>query len=317
MAYYTNVAISAGHGQIVKGAVGNGLEEHEQATRVAKRVAELANSKGCNFKFYEEKTAKTQSQNLSNIVNWHNAQNRQIDVSVHFNSASATATGAEVLVCGTTPAATYLARRVSADIATALGIPNRGVKNRAGLRFLNSTKKPAILIEVCFLSNADDVKKYKANFEKVCKAIATAITGKTFPATKKVNLNQGSADIKVESAHMGIFKNTKKVNVYDSEGNVIKQIAKGSWKVYKTNNGMLNVGGDQWVNKEDGTLTQRTFTSTLQLNIFKKPAISQANYVKKLAKGTWKIYEINLKQQMAKIGENQWVQINVKGVELD
>lgn len=313
MAYYTNVAISAGHGKIVKGAFGNGLDEHVEAVKVVKRVTKLANSLGCSFKCFEETTATTQNANLSNIVKWHNKQSRQLDVSVHFNSAGETATGTEVLAYGQNAQMNYLARRVSANMAKALEIKDRGLKVRTNLYFLRRTNKPSILIEVCFLSNKNDVKQYKANFEKMCKAIVTAITGKTFPV---VSLNQGSPDIKVESAHMGIFKNTKKVNVYDSEGNVIKQIAKGSWKVYKTNDGMLNVGGDQWVNKEDGTLVQRTLTTEVQLNVFKRAAISEANYVKKLAKGTWKIYEVNVKQQMAKIGTGQWVQINVKGVTL-
>ena len=40
---------------------------------------------------------------------------------------------------------------------------------------MNKTVKPALLIEVCFVSDPDDAKLYKANRDKVAKAIVQAI----------------------------------------------------------------------------------------------------------------------------------------------
>ena len=210
MANYTSVAISAGHGKYVAGATGNGIKEHEEACKVAKKIADIANANGCSFKYFEETTAKTQSQNLNNIVLWHNRQSRQLDVSVHFNAASPSATGTEVLVYGTSSTTNALARKVSAAISKSLGIVDRGIKARQKLRFIRGTNKPSILIEVCFVSNPKDVAAYKKNFNKMCEAIFTAITGKVVKKEEK-SLNQATKGYEVESNHIGTFKNTKKV----------------------------------------------------------------------------------------------------------
>ena len=49
------------------------------------------------------------------------------------------------------------------------------MKTTSGLWVLNKTSKPALLIEVCFVSDPDDAKLYKANRDKVVKAIVQAI----------------------------------------------------------------------------------------------------------------------------------------------
>ena len=46
---------------------------------------------------------------------------------------------------------------------------------RNDLAFLNGTNKPAILIEVCFVSSTVDVAIYKRDFEKICQAIAECL----------------------------------------------------------------------------------------------------------------------------------------------
>ena len=163
--------ISSGHGKIVGGAVGF-INERAEAVKVVDRVyAILTNSyNGRGYRFHES-TAQNQSQNLANIVNYHNGKDRELDVSVHFNSASATATGTECLYYD----AKSLSAKMSAAMAKALDIRDRGPKERTELYFLRNTTKPAILLEVCFVSNKDDVAKYKANFERLCQAIAKVI----------------------------------------------------------------------------------------------------------------------------------------------
>lgn len=163
--------ISSGHGKIVGGAVGF-INERAEAVKVVDRVyAILTNSYNGRGYRYHESTAQNQSQNLSNIVNYHNGKDRELDVSIHFNSASATATGTECLYYD----AKSLSAKMSAAMAKALDIRDRGPKERTELYFLRNTTKPAILLEVCFVSNKDDVAKYKANFERLCQAIAKTI----------------------------------------------------------------------------------------------------------------------------------------------
>lgn len=163
--------ISSGHGKIVGGAVGF-INERAEAVKVVDRVyAILTNSYNGRGYRYHESTAQNQSQNLANIVGYHNSKDRELDVSVHFNSASASATGTECLYYD----AKSLSAKMSAAMAKALDIRDRGPKERKELYFLRNTTKPAILLEVCFVSNKDDVAKYKANFERLCQAIAKTI----------------------------------------------------------------------------------------------------------------------------------------------
>lgn len=163
--------ISSGHGKIVGGAVGF-INERAEAVKVVDRVyAILTNSYNGRGYRYHESTAQNQSQNLANIVGYHNSKDRELDVSVHFNSASASATGTECLYYD----AKSLSAKMSAAMAKALDVSDRGPKERTELYFLRNTTKPAILLEVCFVSNKDDAAKYKANFERLCQAIAKVI----------------------------------------------------------------------------------------------------------------------------------------------
>jgi hypothetical protein len=70
-----------------------------------------------------------------------------------------------------------LAAEVSAAIADAGELINRGGKKRTDLFFLNSTEMPAILIEVCFVDSEADAELYEENFEAICDAIADVLGG--------------------------------------------------------------------------------------------------------------------------------------------
>ncbi|MBA9027502.1 N-acetylmuramoyl-L-alanine amidase [Peribacillus huizhouensis] len=166
------VVISSGHSLYVRGACGI-IDEVVEARRVASKVAELLGATE-----YHDNTSRTQTANINGIVAFHNKQARDLDVSVHFNAASATdaARGVEVLYYSDGTKA--LAAKVSAAIAKAGGLKDRGAKKRTDLGFLKRTNKPAILIEVCFVDSKADVTAYKNNFEAICEAIAESISGK-------------------------------------------------------------------------------------------------------------------------------------------
>jgi len=166
------IAISSGHGQHIRGARGNPvppqLDEVDEARKIVDRVAEML---GC-VKFHDN-TSYDQSTNLNTIVNWHNRQQRDLDVSVHFNAYDHSAHGTEVLYVSQQE----LAADVSSAICNAGGFTNRGAKYRSDLAFLNGTHEPAILIETCFCDHTGDSNQYKAHFEAICSAIASSISG--------------------------------------------------------------------------------------------------------------------------------------------
>lgn len=163
--------ISSGHGKYVQGAIGI-LNEVTEARKVVNRVYEILtnNYNGAGFKFHDD-TSTTQSQNLSTIVNYHNSKTRILDISVYFNAATASATGSECLYYSELT----LSAKMSKAMANALGITDRGAKERQELYFLRNTSKPAILLEVCFVTSEKDAAAYRENFERLCQAIAKVI----------------------------------------------------------------------------------------------------------------------------------------------
>ena len=166
----------SGHGKYIRGASGY-LDEVDEARRVTERTAEMLRSVGCTVKTFHDNTSHDQSTNLNAIVNWHNKQSRELDVSIHFNAYQTTSKpmGCECLY----KTQEALASTVAKKLAAATDLPNRGAKYRSDLKFLNSTGKPAVLVETVFVDSKADETGYNDNFEEVCKGIAEALSGRS------------------------------------------------------------------------------------------------------------------------------------------
>lgn len=173
-----NIVISSGHGKYVRGASGY-IDEVDEARKVVETVAEYLRSAGVNVKTFHDNTSTSQNQNLNTIVNYHNAQSRDLDVSVHFNAYSTTSKPMGVEVLYVTQSS--LASKTSQAIANAGHFINRGGKKRTDLFFLNSTEMPAILIETCFVDSKADTDLYHQHYGAICEAIAETIGGVEIP----------------------------------------------------------------------------------------------------------------------------------------
>jgi N-acetylmuramoyl-L-alanine amidase len=173
---YDRIVISSGHGKYVRGASGKPippcLDEVDEARRVTEKVAEELRDRGIQVKTFHDDVSKTQNENLNRIVDFHNAQVRDLDVSVHFNAFDTKAHGVEV--CYLTQS--KLATQVSAAIAE-VGFTDRGAKHRTDLYVLNHTSAPAILIETCFCDNVGDSETYTKYFDLICENIANVLGG--------------------------------------------------------------------------------------------------------------------------------------------
>ena len=170
---YNQVNISSGHSINCQGAV-DIINEVTEARKVVDRVYEIVKASGKQCYKYHD-TSSSSTQNLVNIVNWHNGFNDGVDVSIHFNAYTHVDKPMGTEVCYYSNSS--LAAAVSKEIATAGGFIDRGAKQRTGLYFLKHTNKPAILIEVCFVDSVADVNLYRANFERICQAIAKTLIG--------------------------------------------------------------------------------------------------------------------------------------------
>jgi N-acetylmuramoyl-L-alanine amidase len=163
------MVISSGHGLHVRGASAL-IDEVDEARRVVSKVVGHLNRLGHSAVEFHDDTSKTQDENLKTIVNFHNSQERNLDVSVHFNCYLPTEGGRGTEVLYLTQE--QLAAKVSTAISESGGLINRGAHKRTDLYFLNKTDEPAILIEVCFVDAEADVDAYEENFDLICQAIA-------------------------------------------------------------------------------------------------------------------------------------------------
>lgn len=182
--YNMRINIHAGHGkQDSKSCGANGLIQESVENRLVKdEVIALLKQEGhtvydCTVD-YPSSTNDCVAKQVTNC----NQHIVDIDVSIHFNSGrkdpngDGSTGGVEVLVYNTTGVKQEYAKRVCESVAK-LGYTNRGIKVRTDLGYLAKVKNQCILIECCFVDDADDVKKY--NYKTMAKAIVEGILDKT------------------------------------------------------------------------------------------------------------------------------------------
>lgn len=181
-----NIAISSGHGKYIRGASGY-LDEVDEARRIVDRVSELLALSDIGAHVFHDDVSDDQNENLDRIVDFHNDQERSLDISVHFNAYNTTndPMGTECLYLTKSELADVMAKAISA----VSGLKNRGGKKRDDLFFLNKTTEPAILIEVCFVDSKADANLYNNHFHSICGAISEVIGGLT-PRTLPTGLTE-------------------------------------------------------------------------------------------------------------------------------
>lgn len=168
------IAISAGHGKKIRGAA-DIIDEVDEARRVCTQLAkDLRDRLDVTVRGpYFDDVSETQDENLERIVDWHNAQERALDVSIHFNAYEHTDDPMGSECCYLTQQ--ELAARIAEAIAGTAGLINRGPKLREDLYFLNNTEQPAVLVEVCFVDSSADVAAYQRNFGPICGVLARTL----------------------------------------------------------------------------------------------------------------------------------------------
>lgn len=179
------INIHAGHnpdGKVACGAVGI-IQESTEARKVKEEVIRLLRGLGHTVFDCTVDNGTSVNNVLTNIVKKCNAQQVDLDVSIHFNAgAKNTAgdgktTGVEALVYSNSSKARQYAATVCAEIA-ALGFKNRGVKVNPNLYVLRKTVAPAMIIECCFVDDKDDVELY--DYCSMAEAIVYGLTGQKY-----------------------------------------------------------------------------------------------------------------------------------------
>lgn len=181
------INVHAGHnpdGMVACGAIGL-IRESTEARAVKDRVIAQLAAMGHTVSDCTCNNGTDQNDVLKKIVAACNAQEADLDISIHFNAgaqseADGHTTGTEVYVYSASSAAVTYAQQVVDNIAT-LGFRNRGVKERTSLYVLRHTKAPAMLIECCFVDDPEDVALYNA--DRMAAAIVAGITGQAAETT--------------------------------------------------------------------------------------------------------------------------------------
>lgn len=171
--------ISAGHnpsGKIACGAVGL-LDESKEARLITNEIIKLLRLNGHKTYNCTVSNGKNQRDILIKICTKHNKRKAIYDISVHLNSGrndkkgDKKIGGFEIWITNPTKDKKNVSGRIRKQMKE-LGFTDRGTKTTNSLYFLNHTKSPSLLLEICFVDDKDDYKLYK---EKGYKEIAIAI----------------------------------------------------------------------------------------------------------------------------------------------
>lgn len=171
--FFDTVVIDAGHGGHDSGARSvKGKREKELALDTARRVATMLRAAG--LRVVETRTGDYFVK-LDKRVSISNRQRNSIFVSIHYNWAKRSkARGIETFFYG--GRSSRLAANIQKESLGAYRTENRGIKYR-GFYVLRNNKRPAVLCELGFLSNAADNKIVQSAWtrQRLAKAIVDGI----------------------------------------------------------------------------------------------------------------------------------------------
>ena len=210
--------VHGGHNKKVPGASGY-LDEVTEDRKVKDSVIKYLKAAGHTVYDCTDDAGTTQPKNLANIVAKCNAHTVDLDISIHLNAGGGT--GCEVYYTSS-KGKTY-AGKVSAAVASALGIKDRGAKESDTLYVLNHTTAPAILVECCFVDNKTD--KAAWDVDKCAKAIVEAVIGK---AVSGGSGTSGSASSGSGNKTTSSTPSYKVGNTYTLQSNMVERTGAGT-----------------------------------------------------------------------------------------
>ena len=165
-----SVFLSAGHGGTDQGAVANGRREADIAVEFRNIVAFYLQRAGIEHELDGHGTENLPLREAVKRARYH-----PIGVEFHCNAAAnTTATGAETL---SGPEDRQLGARISAALAGALGIRDRGAKpeNAGQHHRLAFVQAGGIIVELFFITNPADLAAYDARKWVAARDVASVL----------------------------------------------------------------------------------------------------------------------------------------------
>ena len=163
------------------GAEGFGYREQDLVFEVAQDLAQLLRDNG-NFEVKMTRNTPTEvlgtsnSTSLQERVRIANEWPADYFISIHANaSTNPAANGTEVYTYSDSGAAWDLAQSIQNAIVSEMGMKDLGVKTNPSLYVLRRTQMPAVLVELGFITNVEDVQKMVDDPEGFARAIYDGI----------------------------------------------------------------------------------------------------------------------------------------------
>lgn len=175
------IAIDAGHGGKDPGAKAlDGSYEKDFNLDVAKRLDKKLNELGFKTIMIRQNDVFTTLQERTNAANWNYAD---FFMSIHFNAFNQKTQGIETLYYPNSPTEANninnkdIAAIFHEELIKTLNRPSRGIVPRPNLVVLNKTKMPAILAELGFITNKEELSQIKKESyrENAANALAVSI----------------------------------------------------------------------------------------------------------------------------------------------
>lgn len=158
------IFLDAGHGGSDSGAIGNGIQEADITLKLVLKIRDYLISNYSNIQIMVSRdNDKTVS--LDARTNLANKWGADVFISVHVNSAAASATGFETFIHPITSAKTKALQNMMhyeiLDQIKGEGVRDRG-KKQANFHVLRESDMSAILTENLFINNSVDAAKLKS-----------------------------------------------------------------------------------------------------------------------------------------------------------
>ena len=165
------IFLLAGHHLRDSGAVANGRSENKETISLRNLIKSFIPT---------EIVLDDDSDSLATVLQKIQTGNGSVVLDLHFNAASSTASGCEVLIGDDAEQNDIdLATDILAALVKNLGIKNRGIKKESETprkRLGVMRESGAVcLAEVCFISNKNDMAAYDKAFDSLARDIATVL----------------------------------------------------------------------------------------------------------------------------------------------
>lgn len=164
------VFINPGHDiDLDSGAVNPnyGTRECDVARNAGKMLARYLQTAGCEVR-------TLQSDDLGLVCETSNEWGADIFVSLHCNAFNTVARGTETLYKSYN--GQQLAQLIQDQIINSINTVDRGIKKRDDLWVLNGTDAVAVLVEMAFIDNDEDLEILNNDLDIIVRAIARGIT---------------------------------------------------------------------------------------------------------------------------------------------